>query len=144
MQIPLPAYDPQNLFARILRGEIPCHRVYEDGEVLAFMDIMPLVDGHVLVVPKAEARNAFDCDPAVYGALFGAAQRIAQAVCTAFDAPGLTVQQHNEAAGGQEVFHIHVHVLPRQEGVPLRPRAMATPEVLAAHAARIRAVLESA
>lgn len=137
------AYDEHNIFAKILRGEIPNHTVFEDENTLAFMDIMPLVDGHVLVLPKTAARNAFDCDPAVYGALFASAQKIGKAACRAFDADGLTVQQHNEAAGGQEVFHIHVHVLPRHSGVPLRPRGMAEPSLLAGHATRIRAELDA-
>ncbi|ACA19004.1 histidine triad (HIT) protein [Methylobacterium sp. 4-46] len=138
-----PAYDPNNVFARILRGEIPAHRVYEDAHCLAFMDVMPQVDGHTLVVPKAPSRGLLDADPASLGPLFAAVQTVAAAVKTAFAADGLVVSQFNEPAGGQTVFHLHVHILPRHEGVPMRQhaRGMADGAVLAAHAERIRAAL---
>lgn len=137
------AYDPNNIFAKILRGEIPAHKVYEDDAVLAFMDIMPRGDGHTLVIPKLPARNILDIDPAALAQLIQAVQKVALGVKAAMGADGVTIQQFNEPAGGQVVFHIHFHVIPRFEGVAMRPHtgAMAPPEVLAAHAAKIRAVL---
>lgn len=137
------AYDPNNIFAKILRGEIPAHKVYEDDAVLAFMDIMPRGDGHTLVIPKLPARNILDIDPAALAQLIQAVQKVALGVKAAMGADGVTIQQFNEPAGGQVVFHIHFHVIPRFEGIPMRPHSgdMAPPEVLAAHAAKIRAVL---
>lgn len=137
------AYDPNNIFARILRGELPCEKVYEDEATFAFMDIMPRSDGHVLVIPKAAARNMLDIRPEDLSRLMVSVQTIAKAVKSGMAADGLTIQQFNESAGGQVVFHIHVHVLPRWKGVPLRPHTgeMAKPEDLKAHADRIRAAL---
>ncbi len=137
------AYDDTNIFARILRGELPAHKVYEDAAVVAFMDVMPQGEGHTLVVPKAPSRNLLDADPATFGALFSAVQKIALAVKKAFSADGVTVQQFNEIAAGQSVYHLHVHVLPRFDGVPLKPHtgAMEKPEVLAENAEKIRAAL---
>ncbi len=137
------AYDDTNIFARILRGELPSHQVYEDGAVVAFMDVMPQGEGHTLVVPKAPSRNLLDADPATFGALFSAVQKIAVALKKAFSADGVTIQQFNEIAAGQSVYHLHVHVLPRFDGVPLKPHtgAMEKPEVLAANAEKIRAAL---
>ena len=109
------AYDPDNVFAKILRGEMPCERVFEDGETLAFMDIMPRCDGHVLVIPKTPARNVLDASPGQLAACLATVQRMSRAVMKAFDAGGVTVQQFNEPAGGQVVFHLHYHVLPRHE-----------------------------
>src|SRR5688500_5006805 len=97
---PMPAYDPQNIFAKILRGEMPCHRVYEDERTLAFMDIMPRADGHVLIIPKAQARNILDADPETLLATIATTQRIARAAKQAMQADGVTVQQFNESAGG--------------------------------------------
>ena len=135
-------YDPQNIFAKILRGEIPCARVYEDDDTLAFMDIMPRVDGHVLVIPKTPCRNILDASPEQIAAVMATVQKISRAVMKAFDAPGVTLQQFNEAAGGQEVFHLHVHVLPRHPGQRLRPPGvMAERDVIEANAERIRAAL---
>ena len=137
------AYDPGNIFGRILRGEIPAHRVYEDEATLAFMDVMPQAPGHTLVVPKAGSRGLLDADPRALGALIATVQRVGRAVKTAFAADGLSVFQYNEPAGGQTVFHLHVHLVPRHEGVPLRRHegGMADDAVLADHAARIRAAL---
>ncbi len=137
------AYDPNNVFAKILRGELPCTRLYEDEATLAFMDIMPRADGHVLVIPKNPARNILDIAADDLAAVAKTTQKIAIAVKKAFDADGLTIQQFNESAGGQVVFHLHVHILPRFEGVSLRPHtgAMEKPEVLEAMAAKIRAAL---
>lgn len=136
-------YDDNNVFAKILRGELPCHKVYETEHVLAFMDIMPRGDGHVLVIPKAQARNILDAQPGDLAELAKAVQVLARAVKEAFAADGITVQQFNESAGGQVVFHLHVHVIPRFEDVPLKPHTgqMAANDVLAAHAEKIRAAL---
>ncbi|MGN6306523.1 MAG: HIT family protein [Mesorhizobium sp.] len=137
------SYDNTNIFAKILRGELPSHRVYEDEATIAFMDVMPQGIGHTLVVPKAPSRNLLDADPATLGALFKTVQKLAGAVKTAFKADGVVVMQFNEAASGQSVYHLHVHVIPRFEGVPLKPHtgAMEKPEVLAANAEKIRAAL---
>ena len=114
----MPSYDPQNIFAKILRGELPCHKVYEDDKVLAFLDIMPRAPGHTLVLPKAPARNLLDVKPDDLAAVALAAQKIANAAMKVFSADGITIQQFNEGAGGQVVFHLHVHVIPRKAGVP--------------------------
>jgi histidine triad (HIT) family protein len=136
------AYDEQNVFAKILRGEMPCHKVYEDEATLAFMDIMPRGEGHTLVIPKAPARNILDADPDALAAVIQTAQKVARAVKKAFDADGVTVQQFNEAAGGQVVFHLHVHVIPRFEGVAMKPPGtMGDPQALARNAEKIRAAL---
>jgi histidine triad (HIT) family protein len=119
----MPSYDPNNIFAKILRGELPCHKVYENDKTLAFLDIMPRAPGHTLVLPKAPARNLLDVDPADLAHVMQAAQKIARASVKVFNADGVTVQQFNESAGGQVVFHLHVHVIPRKEGVPLKPPA---------------------
>jgi histidine triad (HIT) family protein len=139
------AYDPNNIFAKILRGEIPAHKVHEDDDTLAFMDVMPQAEGHTLVIPKAPSRGLLDADPAVLERLIAVAQRVGRAVKTAFTADGLTVFQYNEPAGGQTVFHLHVHLVPRREGVPLQRHegAMADNLVLAEHAERIRKALEA-
>jgi len=136
-------YDPSNIFAKILRGEIPSHRVYEDDAVVAFMDVMPQGPGHTLVVPKAPSRNLLDADPATLGPLFTTVQKVALAVKKAFGADGVTILQFNEPASGQTVYHLHVHVIPRFEGIALKPHTgqMEKPEVLTENAAKIRAVL---
>jgi histidine triad (HIT) family protein len=136
-------YDPKNIFAKILRGEVPCEKVYEDDKTLAFMDVMPQADGHVLVLPKAAARNLLDADPSMLAATIATVQKVARAVKIGMEADGLTIQQFNEPAGGQSVFHLHFHILPRWEGVPLRRHSgeMAPKEALAAHARRIREAL---
>jgi histidine triad (HIT) family protein len=136
------AYDENNVFAKILRGEMPCHKVYEDEATLAFMDIMPRGEGHTLVIPKAPARNILDADPASLADVIRTVQKVARAVKAAFDADGVTIQQFNEAAGGQVVFHLHVHVIPRFEGAGLKPPgAMGDPAALARNAEKIRAAL---
>lgn len=138
------AYDDANVFAKILRGEIPAHVVYEDGETLAFMDVMPAVDGHVLVIPKAKARNILDVTPGDLAAVIATVQKVALAAKAAFLADGITIQQFSETAGGQEVFHLHFHVLPRQSADRVRPlpRPFADTKILAAHAEKIRAALD--
>lgn len=137
------AYDPRNVFAKILRGEMPAHKIYEDDETLAFMDIMPRGDGHSLVIPKAPCRNLLDAPPDALAAIMRTAQKVARASMAALGADGVTVQQFNESAGGQVVFHLHVHVIPRFEGVALRPHSgdMANQEVLAEQARKIAAEL---
>ncbi len=136
------SYDNDNIFARILRGDLPCHKVYEDGDTFAFLDIMPRADGHFLVIPKTPARNLLDASPDQMAAVMATVQRLSHAALRAFDADGITLQQFNEAAGGQEVFHLHFHILPRHAGQNLRPPGtMAAAEVLMAHADKLRAVL---
>ena len=119
----MPPYDRNNIFAKILRGEAPCNKVYEDEHVFAFLDIMPRVPGHTLVIPKAPARNILDIKPDDYAHVARTAHKIAAAAMKAFNADGITVQQFNEPAGGQVVFHLHMHVMPRHDGVALLPPA---------------------
>ncbi len=137
------AYDDQNVFAKILRGEMPCYKLYEDDATFAFMDIMPRADGHCLVIPKQPSRNILDVDPDSLAAVMRTVQKMARAVMKAFSADGVTVQQFNEPAGGQVVFHLHVHILPRHEGVSLRPHTgeMADKASLEANAEKIKAAL---
>jgi histidine triad (HIT) family protein len=137
------AYDTGNIFAKILRGEIPSHRVYEDDDVIAFMDVMPQAAGHTLVVPKAASRNLLDADPAVLAKLMPIVQKIAKAAKSAFAADGIMVNQFNEAPAGQTVFHLHVHIIPRHDGVPLKThaRGMEDGAVLAENAAKLKAAL---
>ncbi len=137
-------YDDSNIFAKILRGEIPSQRVFEDDSTVAFMDVMPQGTGHTLVLPKAPSRNLLDADPATLTALLKSVQKVARAVKTAFDADGVTVVQYNEAPAGQSVFHLHFHVIPRFEGVPLKPHTggMEDEQVLAANAEKIRRALK--
>ncbi len=117
------SYDPNNVFAKILRGELPSHKVYEDDRAFAFLDIMPRAPGHTLVIPKAPARNILDVAPDDLAHVVKVAQTIAKAAMTVFDADGITMQQFSEPAGGQVVFHLHVHVMPRKNGVALKPPA---------------------
>jgi histidine triad (HIT) family protein len=137
------SYDPDNVFAKILRGEITSERVYEDGSTIAIMDIMPRTDGHVLVLPKRPSRNILDIADDDLIATVLAVRKLSQAVKAAFAADGVTVQQFSEPAGGQVVFHTHFHVMPRHRGVDLKPPGgkMADPKVLAANAEKIRAAL---
>ncbi|OCJ03781.1 HIT family hydrolase [Rhizobium sp. AC44/96] len=141
--MPSAAYDSTNIFAKILRGEIPSHRIYEDEHTVAFMDVMPQAPGHVLVVPKAASRNLLDADPATLAQTIPVVQKIANAVKEAFDADGVFVCQFNEPAAGQTVFHLHFHVIPRHEGVALKPHSgkMEDNAVLAANAEKIKAEL---
>jgi histidine triad (HIT) family protein len=141
----MPAYDPNNIFAKILRGELPAHKVYEDDAVFAFLDIMPRAPGHTLVIPKAPARTFLDIDPDDLSRLIKATQTIARAAVKVFAADGLTIQQFNEPAGGQVVFHLHIHVIPRKNGEPLKPPASVKedPAVLSDQALRLAAALKS-
>ena len=137
------SYDDQNVFAKILRGELPCEKLYEDEHTIAIMDIMPRGDGHLLVVPKAPSRNILDIGAADIAHVMATVQRMARALIKAFDADGITINQFNEPAGGQVVFHTHVHVIPRFDGVRLRPHSgeMEDGAVLKANADKIRAAL---
>jgi histidine triad (HIT) family protein len=138
-----PAYDPNNIFAKILRGEVPAHKVHEDSDAVVFMDVMPQSTGHTLIVPKAPSRNILDADPQVLSRVIPLVQRVAKAAVAAFNADGAVIMQFNEPAAGQTVFHLHFHVIPRFEGTPLRPHAgsMEKPEVLAANAEKLRKAL---
>lgn len=137
------AYDPDNIFAKILRGDIPAYKVYEDDDVLAFMDVMPQSDGHTLILPKTSARNILDVEPDVLAKVIKVTQKIAKAAVTAFAADGAVVMQYNEAPAGQTVFHLHFHVVPRYLGVPLRPHTgkMADGALLSGHADKLKAEL---
>ena len=136
-------YDANNIFAKILRGEIPSHKLYEDEETYAFMDVMPQGKGHCLAITKAPFRNILDVDQASLSAVITTTQKLARAVKAAFDADGVTVIQFNEPAAGQTVFHLHFHVIPRFDGVALRPHTgqMDDQNVLAANADKIRQAL---
>ena len=137
------SYDPNNVFAKILRGELPCHKVYEDDRAFAFLDIMPRASGHALVLPKAPARNILDVSPDDLAHVMKVAQKIAKVSVEVFAADGVTIQQFNESAGGQVVFHLHVHVIPRKIGVALKPPVSfkEVPEVLAEQAKQLAAAL---
>ncbi|MES2291672.1 MAG: HIT family protein [Pseudomonadota bacterium] len=136
-------YDNNNIFAKILRGEIPCVKVFEDEKNLAFMDVMPQADGHVLVIPKEPAENLLDLSPESAGALMMTTQRIAQAVKKGLNAPGIMLAMLNGAPAGQSVFHVHFHVIPRSAGVDMgmHARAMVDPRSLEPIAAKIRSAL---
>lgn len=138
-----PTYDDGNVFAKILRGELPAERLYEDDHTLAIMDIMPRGDGHCLVIPKTPARNVLDADTDSLAAVAATTQRMGRAVMKAFGADGVTIQQFNESAGGQVVFHLHVHVIPRFDGIAMKPHTgtMEDADVLKANAEKIRAAL---
>lgn len=137
------AYDTNNIFAKILRGEIPSHRVYEDEHTVAFMDVMPQASGHTLVIPKAPSRNILDADPETLAHLLPVVQKVAVAAKEAFEADGVTVIQFNEPAAGQTVYHLHFHIIPRIEGEPLKPHSgtMEDNSVLAANAEKMRKAL---
>jgi histidine triad (HIT) family protein len=137
------AYDDSNIFARILRGDIPSHKIFENEDALAIMDVMPQSKGHALVIPKQKSRNLLDADPAALGPALAVAQKIANAAMKAFSADGVALVQYNEAPAGQTVFHLHFHIIPRYEGVTLKGHGgpMEDNAVLAAHAAAIRSAL---
>jgi histidine triad (HIT) family protein len=136
-------YDDDNIFAKIIRGEIPAFKVFEDEHSLSFMDAMPQSQGHTLVVPKTRARNLFDVDPAALASVIQVTQRVARAVRKAFNPDGLRIMQFNEPAAGQTVFHIHFHIIPCYEGTPLKQhtRDWADKAVLARHAELIKQAL---
>jgi histidine triad (HIT) family protein len=137
-------YDDSNVFAKILRGELPSHTVFEDDKTLAFLDIMPRANGHTLVIPKTPAVNIFDVNPETLCDVLRTVHKIAPAVRDGLEADGVLVQQFNEAAAGQMVFHIHFHIVPRWEGVSLKPHTgeMEDPDVLAENAEKIRMAVE--
>jgi histidine triad (HIT) family protein len=139
------AYDPSNVFAKVLRGELPCHKVYEDADTLAFLDIMPRTDGHALVITKSEARDLFDVTPQALAALMRTVQKLAPIVRDAVDADGVLIQQFNGTAAGQTVFHLHFHIIPMKQGRPLKPHAgqMADQAALAAAGEKIRKKLQT-
>jgi histidine triad (HIT) family protein len=139
----MPNYDPNNIFAKILRGELPCYKVYEDDKTLAFLDIMPRSPGHTLVLPKTPARNILDIGADDLAHVAMVAQKVAKAAIKAFSADGITIQQFNEGAGGQVVFHLHLHVIPRKAGVTMKPPASEKekPDVLAENAKKLAAAM---
>jgi histidine triad (HIT) family protein len=136
-------YDDQNLFAKILRGEIPCYKIYENEHTLAFMDIMPRSPGHTLVIPKSPARGILDIETEAFAEVARTSKKIAMAAVKAFGAEGIIVQQFSEAASGQVVFHLHMHVMPMTAGVELLPAQSRRedPKVLEEHSARMIAAL---
>jgi histidine triad (HIT) family protein len=140
------AYDTNNPFAKILRGEFPCYKVYENDHVLAFLDIMPRCPGHTLVIPKAPARNILDIKPEDFVHVARATHTIAHAAMKAFRGDGITIQQFSEPASGQVVYHLHMHVMPRQDGVALLPAASRKEDVkvLEDNATKLIAALKSA
>jgi histidine triad (HIT) family protein len=137
------AYDTNNVFAKILRGEIPCVKLYEDDKTLAFMDVMPQANGHALVIPKEAAENILDLSPEGAAAMMATTQKIAKAVKKGLNAPGIMLAMLNGAPAGQSVFHIHFHVIPRAHGIDLgmHAREMVDAETLEPIAAKIRAAL---
>jgi histidine triad (HIT) family protein len=139
------AYDENNIFAKVLRGEIPCHKIYEDGNTLAFLDIMPRTEGHALVITKEKARDLFDVRPEALAKLMAVVQTLAPQIKEAVGAEGVLIQQFNGAAAGQTVFHLHVHIIPRKAGEALKPHAgkMADQAQLAATAEKIRKALKA-
>lgn len=136
-------YDDTNIFAKIMRGELPCHKIYEDEHTFVMMDIMPRGDGHCLVIPKRPARNILDADAQMLAQIYATVQKVSKAAMIAYGADGLTIQQFNEPAGGQVVFHLHVHVIPRFDGQKMRPHTgdMEDNDVLAANADKLRNAL---
>ncbi len=137
------SYDPNNIFAKILAGEIPCHKIYEDEHTLAFMDVMPQVDGHCLVIPKHGSRGLLDAEVSTLAPLMAIVQKVARAAKAAFNADGVQIRQYNEPAAGQTVFHLHFHILPMNEGQSLRPHTgkMADHAMLAKQAEKIKMAL---
>lgn len=136
-------YDPGNIFAKILKGEIPSHKLYEDETAIAIMDVMPQSRGHCLVIPKAPSRNILDVADETLVAIMPLVARLARATKQAFAADGVVVTQFNEAPAGQTVFHLHIHIIPRYAGVELvrHSGGMADNAMLAEQAEMIRAAL---
>lgn len=137
------SYDKNNIFAKIIRKEIPCHTIYEDDKTLVFMDIMPQSLGHTLVVPKTPSRNILDADPSVLSNVLHIVQRVALASKSALKADGITIMQFNEPSGGQTVFHLHFHVIPRYDGTPLQSHSQRAedPSLLSETAQKIKTAL---
>ncbi len=140
-----PAYSDDNIFAGILRGDIPATKVYEDDRCIAIMDVMPSSDGHCLVIPKTPSRNLLDADPDVLCHLMTVTQKLARAAIKTFDADGIRIAQFNEMAAGQTIFHLHIHIIPVKEGEPLRPhgKEMADADLLRRHGERLKSALET-
>jgi len=136
-------YDPNNIFAKILRGEIPCVKVYEDDHTLSFMDVMPQSEGHTLVIPKEPAENVFELSPQAATAMMATTQKVAKAVKKGLNAPGIMLTMLNGAPAGQSVFHVHFHIIPRSAGVDmgLHARGMVAASTLEPIAAKIRSAL---
>ena len=136
-------YDRNNVFAKILRGEVASVKVYEDDKTLAFMDVMPQAEGHVLVVPKEAAENIFDLSAEGAAALIATTQKVARAVKNGLTVPGVMLAQLNGEAAGQSVFHMHFHIIPRRGGVDMKlhARDMVDPKTLEPVAAKIRSAL---
>jgi histidine triad (HIT) family protein len=139
------AYDENNVFAKVLKGELPCHKIYEDADTLAFLDIMPRTQGHALVVTKEKARDLFDVSPKTLARLMEVVQTLAPKIKDAVGADGVLIQQFNGAAAGQTVFHLHVHIVPIKQDVPVKPHAgvMEDQAKLAAVAEKIRKALKA-
>lgn len=137
MTASIPPYDPGNIFVKIMRGELPCHKVYEDEHSFVFMDIMPRSEGHALVIPKTGSRNILDAAPEDLANVLATAQKIAKAGMKAFNADGVTLAQFSEPAGGQVIFHTHFHVLPRYDGVDLGPTGIRGDDARIAENARL-------
>ncbi len=138
------AYDPNNIFAKIVRGEAPCFKVYEDAHTIAFMDIMPQAEGHVLVIPKEAGETIFELSDESTAALIKATKKVAAAVKSVVKTPGVMLAQLNGAAAGQTVFHVHFHIIPRSGGIDLKLHAKETAnfEQLKALAAKIAAAIK--
>ena len=138
-------YDTNNVFAKILRGEIPCVKVFEDDKTLAFMDVMPQAEGHVLVIPKEPAENILTLSPEAAAAMMATTQKIAKAVKKGLEAPGVMLAMLNGAPAGQSVFHVHFHIIPRSAGVDLgmHARGMVGPKTLEPVAVKIRTALQA-
>lgn len=136
-------YDPGNIFAKILRGEIPCVKVHENDKTLAFMDVMPEAEGHVLVVPKEAAENILDLSVEGMTAMMTTTQKIAMAIDTALKPDGILLKQYNRAPAGQSIFHVHFHIVPRWQGLGLAPhgKVMVDAQILEPIAAKIRSAL---
>jgi histidine triad (HIT) family protein len=133
-------YDNGNIFARILRGEIPSVKIFEDDEILALMDAFPQARGHALVISKtSKARNLLDAEPKTLGRLIGATQKTARAIKAALNPDGIVVTQFNGAPAGQTIFHLHFHIIPKWEGVEMgrHGQGMADMDELKALAAQI-------
>lgn len=136
-------YNHDNIFAKILRCEIPCVKIYEDDRTLSFMDVMPQTDGHTLVIPKEPVENIFELSAEGASALIATTQKVARAVKTGLNAPGIMLTMLNGAPAGQSVFHAHFHIIPRSNGVDmgLHARGMVDPKTLEPIAAKIRSAL---
>ena len=139
------AYEPNNIFAKILHGEIPSVKVFEDDKTLAFMDVMPQAEGHVLVIPKEPAENILTLSPEGAAAMMATTQKIAKAVKKGLEAPGVMLAMLNGAPAGQSVFHVHFHIIPRSAGVDLgmHARGMVAPKTLEPVAVKIRTALQA-